>query len=105
MSLKDQMQRDVDSVFFNIDEFAEPHLINGRSVNIIIDNDQLTVRSKKEYDGISVGEILYYVKASDLSHRPEQGESQIFDKKPMVVFDCREDLGVYEIILTQNRGA
>jgi len=103
MSLKDQVRADLD-VFFNTGEFAETHVIDGRSLNIIVDNDQLKERSVKEYDGISVGEILYYVKASDYGERPEQGTPQIFDGRQMYVFDAREDTGVYEIILSQNRG-
>lgn len=103
MSLKDQVLSDLD-VFFNQDEFAGSHVIDGRSLNIVVDNDQLKERSVKEYDGISVGEILYYVKASDYGERPGQGTPQIFDGRQMYVFDAREDTGVYEIILSQNRG-
>lgn len=103
MSLKKQIQADL-NLFFNTDDFADTHLINGRPLNVVVDNDQLTKRSKKEYDGISVGEVLYFVKAEDFGERPEQGAPQIFDGRQMYVFDCREDNGVYEIILQQNRG-
>lgn len=101
--LKDYLNADLET-FFNLDEFAEPHSINGKTLNVVIDNDQLTRRSKKEYDGITVGEILYFVKAEDFGERPEQGTPQIFDGRQMYVFDCREDNGVYEVILQQNRG-
>lgn len=103
MSLKNQIQSDI-SHFFSVDEFAETHMINGRELNIIVDNDRLQYRSKKEFDGISVGELLFYVKASDYGERPEPGAPIIFDNRQMIVFDCREDAGVYEIILQQNRG-
>lgn len=103
MSLKDQIQSDL-AILINIDEFAESHAIDGRTLNVIVDNDRLKERSKKEYDGISVGEILYYVKAVDFGERPEQGTPQIFGGRQMYVFDCREDDGMYEIILNQNRG-
>jgi hypothetical protein len=103
MSFKDQVQSDL-TVFINDDEFAEPHVIDGRTINVIVDNDRLKERSKKEYDGISVGEILYFVKVEDFGEHPEQGTPQIFDGRPMYVFDCREDDGMYEVILQQNRG-
>lgn len=103
MSFKDIIKSDL-NVFFDLDEFVEPHTIDGRALNIIVDNDRLQQRSKKEYDGISVGEILFYVKASDFGERPEQGTPVVFDGRQMYVFDCREDDGVYEIILQQNRG-
>lgn len=92
------------AVFFNPDEFAEPHQIDGRTLNVIVDEDQLKERSKKEYDGISVGEILYFVKAEDFGERPEEGTPQIFDGRQMYVFDARDNDGMHEIILSQNRG-
>jgi len=103
MGLKNQIQSDLD-IFFNQDEFSEPHEINGRALNIIVDNDRLMQRSKKEFEGISVGELLFYAKKSDFGERPEVGAPMIFDGRQMYVFDCREDAGVYEIILQQNRG-
>lgn len=103
MSLKDQIQSDL-VVFINTDEFAEPHVINGQILNVIVDNDRLKERSKEEYEGISVGEILYYVKTEDIGERPEEGTPQIFDGRQMYVFDCRDGDGMYEIILQQNRG-
>jgi len=101
--LKDQIAQDR-AVFFNLNEFAEPHVIDGRTLNIVVDNDQLMRRSKKEYDGLSVGEILYFVSAADFGERPQPGAPQVFDGRQMYVFDAREDMGVYEIILSQNRG-
>jgi hypothetical protein len=101
MSLKDVISQDL-NIFFNNMEFAEPHNINGRVLNIVVDNDQLMFRSKKEYDGISVGEILYYVSAVDYGKAPTIEEIQIFDNRPMQVFDFREVDGIYEIILKRN---
>lgn len=102
-AFKDQLTSDLD-VFLNQDEFADVHTIDGRELTVLVDNDQLKERSKKEYDGISIGEILYFVKATDLGSLPEEGTPQIFDGRQMYVFNARENLGMYEIILSQNRG-
>lgn len=101
--LRDYFFSDLNSIF-NTDEFAEYHNIDGRDLLITIDRDRLIQRSKKEYDGISVGELLYFVKASDYGSKPEQGRPQRFDNRLMYIFDVREDVGLYEIILQQNRG-
>lgn len=103
MSFKDQIESDL-VVFFNTEEFATPHVIDGRTLNVIVDNDRLKERSKKEYDGITVGEILYLVKISDYGECPERGAPQTFDGRQMWVFDYQKDDGIYEIILNQNRG-
>lgn len=91
-------------VFMNRDEFGEIHRINGRDMTVMVDNDRLMERSKNEYDGISVGELMYFVRKEELGKRPEEGASQIFDGRQMYVFSCREDNGLYEVILSQNRG-
>ncbi len=102
MGFKEMVQKDLD-VFFNQEEFSEIHLINGVQLPVVIDNDQLMKRSKVEYQGISVGQLLFYVKSS-LIPEPSQGDPFTFDNKLMYVFDVREDCGMYEIILQQNRG-
>ncbi len=104
MSFKDQIALDR-AIFFNSDEFADKHTINGVLLpDIIIDNDRLKERSKKEFDGISVGELLFFVKTDSLGNKPEEGTPMIFDGRQMYVFNVREDMGILEIILAQNRG-
>lgn len=102
MGFKDAITQDI-RVFINLDEFAENHVIDGVLLPVIIDNEKLQERSKKEYDGISVGEILFYINTTSLNKKPKIGSPMIFDDKLMYVFDCREDMGMYEIILQQNR--
>lgn len=102
---KEFLMQDLDNVFFNEDEFCDEHFIDGKKKMIIIDNDRLMERSKKEFEGLSIGEILYFIKAKDFGELPEQGTPQTFDGRIMYVFNAREDNGVYEIILNQNMGS
>ena len=101
--LHDYFSSDLD-FFLDQDEFAETKSIDGRDLIIMIDNDRLKERSQKEYDGISVGEILFFVKSSDYGSLPETDTPVIFGTRQMYVFDASEDTGMYEIILRQNRG-
>ncbi len=104
MNFKDFSNQDL-KTFVNSDEFADTHTIDGRILNVIVDNDRLMERSKKEYDGISVGELLYFVEVSAFgAAKPKPKDAQRFDNKLLYIFDVREDLGMYEIILSQNRG-
>ena len=96
--LKDQFTSDLD-FFFNSDEHASEHNIDGNIIIVIEDNDQLVKRSKLEYSGVIVGDLLYYAKVSDFLTRPKPDEVQTYDGNPYTVFDCRDDEGVYEIIL------
>lgn len=103
MSFKTQFIKDL-SIVMNDDEFAETHIIDGQAINCIVDNDRLIDRSKKEYDGISVGEILIFLKVEDMNKAPREGNLILFDNRQMQVFSVREDMGMYEVILTQNMG-
>jgi len=89
-------------VFFNNNEFSEKHNINGRLLNIVVDNNQLMNRSKVEYEGVMVGDILYYVTSEDYGKAPKVDEVQMYDNIPCKVFDVRIDSGMYEIILKRN---
>lgn len=101
LKAKDFFINDLDN-FINTDEFGESHIINRRILNVIVDNDRLKERSKKEYEGIYVGDILYFVNSQGYGSPPKINEFQLFDQKPCKVFDVRHDMGIYEIILKFN---
>ncbi|MDF2891241.1 MAG: hypothetical protein K0R80_1608 [Clostridia bacterium] len=98
MNFKEFAERDL-QIFIDSNEFAAAHTIDGRTLNVIVDNDRLMQRSKKEFDGISVGELLYFVSAEDYGPPPKVDAVQKFDNKLCEVFDVRVDEGMYEIIL------
>lgn len=98
---KDFLKKDL-STFFNIGEFAETHLIDGRQVNVIIDNDRLQHRSKNEYEGVHVGDLLYFARIEDFIENPKIDSIQVFGKVRYIIFDVRKSNGMYEIILKRN---
>lgn len=100
---KDQIAQDR-AVFINTDEFAEEHVIDGNTVSITVDNDRLIERSKIEYAGVMVGNILYFAKSEDFDRKPEPEDVQDFDGDDYKVFDVREDDGMLEIILKGDLG-
>ena len=63
-SFKEQLEKDLDSVFFNMDEFAETHMIDGKEVPIVLDNDriiELSMGKTVETRGIFTDDILFFV--------------------------------------------
>lgn len=103
MSFKDLIKEDL-TIFINPDEFGESHRINGRNLNVVVDDETLEERKNKNFDGISYAEILYYVKADDFGELPSISDNQKFDGRPMFVTSASESNGMYEITLGQNRG-
>lgn len=102
LSFKEQVKEDL-NMFFNLDEFAEKHYINGFLQTIVIDNELLKKRIQKEYDGILQADLLYFIKSSDISKKVKVGDSQKFDNGLYTVIDVKYDAGMYEIILQGAR--
>ncbi|HBJ2622105.1 hypothetical protein FDB29_07375 [Clostridium botulinum] len=102
MDFKEQLKEDL-NIFFNIEEYGEEHLIDRKVVNVIVDNETLKSRNKKEYDGIIQADILYFAKEEDLIKEPIPESVQIFDRVPYIIFDAKLDGGVYEVILQANK--
>lgn len=92
------------ATFFNLNEFAETHTINGEPISMVIDNERLKECSKKEYDGLSIGELMILVPVENIKIKIKQEMPIIFDGKQMYVFSVREEMGMYEIVLNQNIG-
>lgn len=98
--LKEYLNDDLD-VFFDADEFAEEHEIDGVMMPIIIDNDLLREQQSKMTDpsGYFVADLLFHVKASYFPRRPEPRSIINFDGKPRRIADVQGDGGVYTITL------
>lgn len=60
MTFKEQIQQDLDTVFLNLDEFAELRRVEGKQIPVVVDNDQL-VKLKQ-------GQILGLVEADHAAH-------------------------------------
>ena len=102
-TFKDILKQD-NLAFFNSSEFAESHIIDNIEKVIIIDNDKIKEVSIATNQGISLGEILYSIPIVDVNKVPHVRDSQTFDKKLMFISSVSEDMGLYEIILTQRLG-
>jgi hypothetical protein len=50
MGFKEQLFKDIGNVFMNPDEFGESHTVDGKKMNVIVDNAEIIERSKKQSD-------------------------------------------------------
>lgn len=106
MNFKEQVQQDIDAVFFNLDEFSDLHMIDGVEMTCIIDQNELIEREKKQkdhVDGLHVSTLLVYVRAEEFGSRPKVGSKLRIDNKNYIVTDCTAEMGVYAISLEANR--
>ena len=110
MSFKELVEQDNRTVFMNLDEFADIHVINGKEMLCIIDNNEMIDREKRyQYkrslyaDGVYLKEVLLYVKAEDFGPLPAVGRSLTLDKKSYIISDAIDEGGIYSISLEANK--
>ena len=107
MSFKDVLKNDIKQVFLNFEEFGEEHKINGETVLIIIDENELTEREKRIRKGIDVElhkkQLLFYVAAEDFGPLPVPGRTLELDGKQYVITDAENEDGIYSINLEATR--
>lgn len=75
--------------------------IDGKVMRVIFDNDQL--KRREDRAGVAIGEKLMYARARDFARRPAPGRQMRIESDLMIVTQCVEQDGVYEITLSANR--
>ena len=110
----EQLQKDVDAVWFNPDEFGEPHDVDGRQMRAIVDEQAIrpnkTVHDFKQSErtksvhGIYKDGITLFVRAEDFGSMPRNGAQLLLDKRFMYrVISVHVESGVYAIDLEAIR--
>lgn len=105
MTFKEQITEDIENIFFNVDEFGAVHKINGIEYTIVVDNQSLLERQlKDEIENIFLGDILFFIKESDLGYIPIADDRINFDGLNYQVSKVTQNFGILEIILKGNFG-
>lgn len=106
MNFKEILENDIDTVFFNQEEFSEIHTINGRDIPVIIDELELNEREKKLMvrDGTYKKQKLLYVSVRNYGNPPKVNRPFELDGRTYLVKEVIEEGGVYSITLEANTG-
>ncbi len=104
MTFKEQMAKDVGAVFLNPNEFGETHVVDGREMVIVMDNNELLARQRQgQYaDGIYAGQKLIYVAAADFGPLPAYGSFFTIDDEGYTVIDAISEGDVYAVTIEAN---
>ena len=103
MSFKEQIAADLDSVFLNLDEFAEIHRVEGSKIPVVVDNDQLNKLKKGQILGLVEADMLLMGKTADFPADLEPGRMLNVDGRELIIASSGEDMGLVEVALQQNR--
>lgn len=93
-------------LFVNQDEFADMHLIDGKEMPVMIDNNEQVEREKRmtqHMDGIYKKQMLIYVKKSDYGVLPAIGKILNLDGRVYKIMDAIDEDGIFSISLEANR--
>lgn len=105
-AFKDMVKEDISSVFLNDLEFADEHVVNGKTMRLIVDNNEQIEREKRlneHMDGIYTKQMLVFLSAADFGKLPKHGTLFTIDGKDYKVTDAIDEMGVYSITLEANR--
>ena len=104
MSLKDQIARDNQSLFFNLDEFGSAHTLAGREVTGLLDVDQAQAgRFAAAFGDLSY--CTFYALESDLEGLSLQvGKELTLDKSLYLIRQVSYEEGIVLMTLSARRG-
>lgn len=105
-SFKELVQKDVGDVFLRLDEFGDTHIIDGKEMTVLVDDNEIIEREKKmksNMDGVYVRQKLIYVKADEFGSLPAIGRAIMFDGRRYMVLEAVDEQGVYSITMEANR--
>lgn len=116
LTFKEAALSDVQDIFFDTAEHAEMHLVDGKEMPVIIEEERLQDHSahweagaKQNFDtGLYTAYTILYVKVSDYGPRPSVGKLLVLDagtdhKRTYTIQKCNEEDGVYRMIMTRTR--
>lgn len=102
MTFKELLIADIDNVFLNFEEYGEEHIIDGKQVICVFDEDKLTERQGSNELAVSDSSILLFAKQDDLPRRKVNGDKLVIDGKVYEVDDWKVNFGMAEVVLSHG---
>lgn len=96
-NFKDFVATDIEETFFNQEEFADIISIEDKDVPVVIDETALQKYNANLVEGVSKGEVLFFVPVNLV----ELYEEQIIwhKNKRYMVDDIKDESGIYRVVL------
>jgi hypothetical protein len=103
MSLKEQINADINNIFMQTDDFAEEHEIEGQNISIVPDLDRLSELKSGGVLGVVKADYLFFANTADLPEEKGPGETINIDGKEYIVDDWSINYGMAQIACHQER--
>lgn len=109
ISFREQVANDIENVFFNMEEFADIHDVEGEEIPVVLYEDDNEIHdggSARNYDGLSSDNVSLAIKRENMKEKlPANGQNFHLDKKLYKVKTVKEQMGVVFIQLASYRGS
>ncbi len=115
-TFKDCAAADIDTVFFNGNEHADRHIIDGKDVLVVIveggtreHNSHWEAGAKQNFDtGLYKAHTILYIRTEDYGPKPKVGKPLVMDagtdhKRTFDIMKCEEECGVFRMTLQRTR--
>lgn len=111
-TFKDFAMEDIDTVFFNGEEHADEHNVDGKDVLVVLEEYGIKDHSahweagaKQNFDtGLYTRKATLYIKVADYGPKPKQDKRIVIDRKRTYsIKKCTEERGVYRMTLERTR--
>lgn len=115
-TFKDCAAADIDLAFFNMDEHADWHRVDGKEVLVILEESTVQTRrshweggAKQNLDtGLYMAHTILYIRAADYGPKPKVGKELVLDagtdrKRTFQIRSCEEEAGVYRMTMERTR--
>lgn len=106
MNFKDIVAKDLDNVFFNAEELANKHVLDGEELDLVVNSNLGGIKGYGK-DQLSASQEVYsyfktvLVKSSDF-YIPKVGSYLELDGVEYCVEEAEEELGLIRIVLSAN---
>ena len=101
-SFKEMVARDRRLVFLNPAEFGEEHIVEGKAIIAVLDDNALKERQGGQELGVAEASLMLYAAVEDLPARRPAGEGLNIDGREYIVNDWSEDMGIATVALGQT---
>ncbi len=107
MNFKEAIEKDLSSVFFNANEFAEEHELEGETLGLVVEDTSLEELKGYGKDQLSASQEVFshfktiFVRSSDF-YVPKVGSFLNLDGNEYYVEESAEDMGIIRIVISAN---
>lgn len=102
MGFKDIVVADIATTFLSIDTFGEMYRVEGKSIPIVLDNDELKERQGGQDLAVAESATLFYARSADLPPRKAPGSNLNINGRECLIDSWAEDMGMATIVLREN---